>query len=190
MLTTWGKKVASILRSTSGSVIPAPSISQSDEAFIEAAAVNGWTAYINGYASSNGISFIGSELTATGGNSSNGFAIGSGSKAESASDYNLEKQIVNITGSVSQAYVKDSENFQYIQRFTITVQNNTGEEITVREVGLFRGFQASNTKGGTPSTQTAARACIMVDRSLLANPVVIPNGEARAVQYDFAYDVS
>ena len=190
MLTTWGKKCAAIVRGATGGPIPAPEYNQYSKALIEAKTAGGVTTYINGYAYSTSANLVGTAIVDSGANSTVGICVGTGNRAESAADYTLENQIVGITGSTTAETVFDTTNSAYIRRHTITLTNNSGSDVTVKEVGLFRGFFSATSKGGDPSSANNAKVCVMVDRSVLANPVVIPNGESRAVQYDFAYDVS
>lgn len=182
MLTAWAKK----LISCTGGFIPQPSYGQTTPAFISATLANGTACFVNPSVGGS-IGLITKAFTLTGDTTTTGIAIGSGNAPESENSYFLDNQLTGFTGSISTETVVDTTNYQYKLREIITVTNNTGNDFTIKEVGLFKYGYSSDTRGGIPVNNTSARRCIMLDRTLLPEPVIVPNGESRVIHYEFTY---
>lgn len=177
MITTWGKKLLSA--KANGDLIPVVTVSTSGPAFIECKdAISGTIKYINPSLYTSGYNFLTALSTSTA-----GIAVGSNGSAESENDYALGSLISEVTGSITRETYIDTENKKYIGRAVITITNGTGNEVTIREVGRFIVPYGSNTRGANASS----RFCVMIDRTVLDNPVVIPSGEAGVILYDFAH---
>lgn len=183
MLTVFGKKVASVLRG-SNCPIPPTTINSTSKAYIEAKTIAGTTKYINPYSD---ISYVfASSIPSE--SSSPCVVVGSGNTPASENDYCLESVISGLsanTPSVVMAF--DDENHKYIARLDYTIQNDTGNTVTINEIGLYVRFYLSDTQGGTPVSGTQNRRLFMMDRTVLNTPVVIQDGDAAIVRYEFAY---
>lgn len=188
MLTAWGKKVASVA-TVAGYCLPFVSATNSSIAFIQGKTLAGNTLYIPPvYAASPTWGPIVSSLVESGSSSSVGVAFGSGNTSPSENDYTLENLITGITANTPTLETFfDETNHKYVARLDYTIQNDTGAEISIKEVALFVRFNTATTWGGTPVTSAAGRYSFMIDRTLLASPVVIPNGDAGTVRYEFSY---
>ena len=105
----------------------------------------------------------------------NGFIIfvGSGDTPVEPSDYKLDNALDLTVLSASCIHKEDETTI-----VTRTFQNNTGEDITIREVGLyvFRSVASSNTYNSYP---------VMVGRKVLNVPITLENGES----YTFTYKI-
>lgn len=187
MLTTWGKK---ILSATPGGTAFYNLIeSNVAPAFIEAKNTNGDTKYIPFVPVSGGVNtFLSNAINAVGSASSAGIAIGTDGHLESENDYTLGAQITGISGSVSSSTYYDTVNYKYVGRSTITINNVTENEITIREIGRFCQYNTATTKGDNASNTSNTRASIMIDRTVLQNPVVIASGDSAVIIYDFLYE--
>lgn len=121
----------------------------------------------------------------TGGNSS-GFALGSGTTPPTENDYTMENQILGLTmvGSASSTgKTYDSENDCMELYKSIIISNDTGSDVTITELGLFRAYNSSTTKGSTSGSLER----FMTDHTILDEPVVIPNGESGVIRIKGIY---
>lgn len=194
MLTAWGKKLVACAKSAGGSYItyfiPYTNVLNNGVAYIEAKTAGGATVYIPPmYYTGPGWIPITSALVASGSTSSYGIAFGSSDTAATENDYTMGSQVTGITANTpSVQTVFDDVNHRYIARLDYTVSNNTGSDITIKEIGLFVRFASTTTRGNSASTTAANRVSIMIDRTVLDSPVTIANGTAAAVRYDFAFE--
>ena len=101
----------------------------------------------------------------------NGFTIfvGSGTTAAAATDFKLETPLT--LDVLSAACYHNANEKTVVQR---TFKNTTGSSVTVNEVGcyLFR-----NTYNGT-------NPVILIGRTVLTTPVIIPDGDMYTFQYE------
>lgn len=185
MLTAWGKKVLSTIRSTN--VIPYVTVNNVDKANIEARTIANNTKYINPTpVTTASWALFAASLVETGNSSSIGVIFGSGNSEESESSYMLDNLITGITAETPTiATVYDDAHGKYIARLDYAISNDTGADITIKEVGILVRFNTASTLGGT--TSTSAKASFLIDRTLLAAPVTIASGGAGVVRYEFAY---
>lgn len=183
MLTTWAKRILSTF--PHNSILPGVSIAgnSTTPCFTEVKDINGDTKYIDPMYYGSTVSLISTVLSTNIMNPTYGFAVGSDDSPESENDYTLGNQIIGLTGtSIAYTTVYDTENHKYISRTTITISNNTGTEVTIKEIGKFTGHFSTDTQGSTGVIAT--KTCVMIDRTVLDNPVVIPDGEAGVIVYD------
>lgn len=179
MLTAWAKKAAAIPNATGRLPGVAPSNAL---CIIPATKANGSQAYIgltstdtnNAYTT-----FISSQLP------SSGVAVGSGTTPPTENDYTLENQITGLTGTITQSTGTDVARGAYTDTLLITVTNATGQSVVIREVGTFIRYSNHTTYGSASSSIST----FMIDRTVLAEPVTIPDGESRVIEYNFAYGV-
>lgn len=184
MLTSWGKKVvacAKIINYT----IPFVTVTATSPAMIEAKNVLGSTYYIPPVYYTQTWAAITAALADT----SYGIALGSGDTAPTENDYTLANQITGFTmATPTITTFFDTTNFKYVARLDMSVSNNTGSPITIKEVGYFVRFNTNGTRGANATASNAARHSFMIDRSVLETPLTIANGAAAVVRYDFAYE--
>ena len=121
--------------------------------------------------------------------SSAGFAVGSGTTPASENDYTLESQILGLAlssiSNTSRIYDEDLNAFIYYKDATLS--NNTGSDVVISEIGLFRTYMSSSTKGAT-SSLTHER--FLTSHMILDEPVTIPNGEAGVIRIKGVYPCS
>ena len=86
--------------------------------------------------------------------------IGSGDVAPTYDDYKMGNPL-NLS-TVTQSYSTDGG----VMTFVKTFKNDSGSEVTVKEVGLF----------GTPGIYSY---CVVLTRTVLSSPVTIANGETK-----------
>lgn len=121
------------------------------------------------------------KVEAPAGNDSYGIWIGTGSAPNEISTYTLQSKIPHGTGSNKMQYGEtvcsmiDSSNFP-IMRFEITrsFTNNSGGNITVREIGLVMQHSSDG---------SSINARLMICRDVLSSPVTVPNGGILYVKY-------
>lgn len=190
MLTKWGKTLCEMTNSAAGnsSIIPYPNGSSSSDAMISAKAVNDENVYIPNLFDAGTYTFISKAIIPTGNTASSGVAVGSGSTPPTENDNKLEQQItsLNASSTPSVELYYDKTNWKIHARLDYALSNNSGADITISEIGLFRRFYTTTTRGGAASS--SARRTIMIDRTVLSQPITIPNGGAATVRYEFVYD--
>lgn len=180
MLTAVGKKIVLI----STAALPSGDIGKS--AIIEAKDINsGSTVYTNGY-------IIGETMTFAAGSvptSSSGFYVGSGSTPATENDWQLEHPLLDnkLKANYTTSYTINSGQTVMYVNYDYVITNLTQDEITIRELGRFAAVYTNTTKGDSVGN---TKKVVLVDRTVLETPVVIPAGEAATVRYQFAYDAS
>ena len=188
MFTKWGKYCASIIKETSGSAMPSPASTipplilstSSAPGLIAAKTIANHDFYISPVPYN--ISYYLIENISE--SSSYGLAFGSSNTPATENDYTLGSAISNLTGNVTAQTVADLATLTYKEQLQCTISNNTGSPVEINEVGLFGLFNTTTTRGANVSN---TRRCIMIDRTVLENPVTIANGDTGLVQYDFIY---
>ena len=139
--------------------------------------VNGNTYYAANQESS---SFPGSTATDPTLTASNpGISFGTGSTAAAESDYQLEAPITSgLAFSLVKSCGLDASGYPYLQ-FEMMVLSTTDAAITISEIGYKQNLRCSDSQFGTSIT---ARTCLL-DRTVFANPVVIPPNDYRIIRY-------
>ena len=103
---------------------------------------------------------------------------GTGDTPVSSSDYKLENAVeLNI---ISASCVHNADETTIITR---TFQNNTGEEVIIKEVGLY--MFCSQTSNDTYKNEKYYVPVIMLGRKVLNTPIIIANNES----YTFTYKI-
>ncbi len=119
---------------------------------------------------------------ASAGGLTNGIVVGSGINAESFEDYALQTQIAHGTGAGQLSYAQgeapaksyDAGTRTYSCVWTRYLNNNSGGDVTVNEVGLIMSL---NTNVGNRG---------MVSRDKLGAPVVVASAGQLKVSYAFS----
>jgi hypothetical protein len=116
------------------------------------------------------------------GASTHGIQVGSGSNAYSFEDYALQTLIAHGTGAGQLYYVAQQRTSAYdvaTKKWTILhtrqFNNNSGGDITIRELGLTFQLVMSNSK------------YILFSRDLLAEAKVLTNGQSVTYKYTIEY---
>lgn len=189
MLTTWGKKLCAMANTVgnSGPIIPYPAPGTSGDAMIAAKTVNDEDVYIPNIPEGVSYAFI-KNIIPTGSTASTGVAVGSGSTPPTENDNKLEQLITDLTASTTPSVTLyyDKTTWKIHARLDYALSNDTGAAVTISEIGLFRRFYTATTRGDAASS--SAKRSILVERTVLAQPVTIPDGGAAVVRYEFAYD--
>ena len=188
MLTAWGKRAASVSKIVNY-CIPPVTVGITSKAYIEATDAAGTNLFIPPlYHTAPSYSLIDDEIIVSGSSSTIGVAVGSGNSQESENSYKLDSIIVGLSAAVPTVEtVYDDTAGEYVARLDYAISNNTGSDVTVKEIGLFVRYTTATTKGATASSSAANRHTFMIDRTVLDSPVTIPNGEARIVRSEFIY---
>lgn len=180
MLTAWGRKITNL--SPRGTGVPDIDASGQHYGIVPGKSVVNQEIYLPWNAAYHGNSLKITNFTE---NSGDGIYVGSGSIAPTEDDYCLESVITSgLTGSVSKNNLYDQTNELVGIRHTITLSNTTNEDIIVNEVAKCNTFDTASSSWGSLN---AGRRCVMIDRSVLPEPVTVPAGEAAVLYYDFIY---
>ena len=188
MLTKWAEDLLSV-----GAPSPFPGSQTTASGtgclgIIPAKDVDGHDIYITNYPYSNATGFL-KTVANLSWNSSGGLAIGSSDAELTNEAYDLASRITTIDGSVSNDLVTDAENNSWKRRFTFTLQNNTSEDVTVKEVGLFASFCPATTHGAQVNGDQTKRSAVLLSRDVLSTPVTVPANGAATFRYIFEYKV-
>lgn len=180
MLTKGGRIIMSNVFGDTGKVIPIVSASSITKTTFKAKDTSGDEYY---FIPKGGYYLDQLRLSMTDGNG--GQAFGTGDTPASEDDYTLESVITSglsaSAPSVTTEY--DSENNCYFRRMTYTINNTSDADITIKEVGTYRGIAYASTLGATGSSTKL----LLVDRTVLDTPLTIPAGEAGVLRYDFVF---
>ena len=136
MLTAWGKRIAvNSVPQTSGLI--ALNQSAATKAFITAKTAANNPAYISLSPKSVTLNFL-TSITESGGSASTGIALGSGDTAPTENDYTLENMISTLSATIgNMENVFDETTHKYFARVDLTVSNNTGSDVVIKEIGRF-----------------------------------------------------
>lgn len=114
----------------------------------------------------------------------NGIMLGTGTTPPTENDYNLENPILSgisfVAGSVVIAPAGDGSYVMYVDH---VLTNKTEEDITINEVGLF-GEVCSR---WSSNTNWGIRA-VLLERTVLGEPFVIPAGKLRLFTYKLTFN--
>lgn len=111
-----------------------------------------------------------------------GVFFGAGATPATTSDFKLESPIesgLNITNPSKYTFKDDGEG-KWTYSADYVVQNNSGAEINLHEVGIV-------TYLGSSSTEFYP---VLMERTVLETPVTIPAGEARLIEYKVTFHQS
>ena len=118
----------------------------------------------------------------------NKIIIGSGTTPPTEEDYNLEHQITSgITFGTTAERIEEDEQGKLLFKYTFTATNTSNSDITISELGYLRDVSASSRKEVHNSSYTSF--AILVDRTLLDNPVTIPPEETATITYVIKSDM-
>ena len=108
-----------------------------------------------------------------------GIYFGTGTTPATEDDITLEKFITSgiTVSSSTPGYSKNAEGMWIVQTIYI-VTNTSEEEISISEIGFF-----SESTNYSSSNKNYEYHPILFERTVLENPIVIPSGEARVINY-------
>lgn len=157
-------------------------IAESQESYrgiLPARSVGGKVYYLNGYFYFPVTRALNVTISADGA----GISVGSGSKAESEMDYNLENTItsgiaISLSNTTFNVDTQSGQPCPYV-KYKVTVTNTGEAPITVTEVGYKQTFRVAS----KPLANQDLIVVFLVDRTLLDNPIVIAAGDAGIVEY-------
>lgn len=120
---------------------------------------------------------VGQSLTLSA--SGTGISVGTDNTPATEDDYNLHSTITSgLSGTTSSSLGIDSNGNPQI-KFVLTITNTGSSPVTINEIGYKQNVQGNMTPGSTSSyTQS-----ILLDRTVLGSPVIIPAGEYAIIDY-------
>ena len=119
----------------------------------------------------------------TGGNTSSGISVGSGSTPATENDYKLENIITSglSASSTTETRALDNDGNPYLY-YTFILTNNSASNITIAEIGYAQIL--TTTSAYNTTTGIATQRAFLLDRTVLDNPItILPNGSA-AIRYE------
>lgn len=129
-------------------------------------------------------------LTASGSNSSAGFALGSGTTTPTEDDYTIETLIssgLSLTATPAKIQAYDSVNDVYSIFFDLAINNTSSAEITISEICMFQIMYGTTNLGDNVNTGFAYKNSVMLDRTVLDTPLVLPAGQGATLRYSFDF---
>lgn len=146
---------------------------------LEARATNNTVYYLMGSYDSSSFPYAVAQ-TYTNNMNNAGIALGSGDVAATEEDYTLQAPITSgITVTVTILTGLEEDGSPYLE-YSLVIANNTANTVSIREVGYIQQLYTSTVYDSTSSS--GRRACLL-DRTVLATPVVILAGENGVVKY-------
>lgn len=112
-----------------------------------------------------------------------GVWFGSGSTPPAESDYALGYPItsgLSITNSTPTTM--DNGNGEYVVQSSYILTNTSAEDITINEIGLFGELVWKDNNNYCYETP------VLFERTVLAEPITIPSGEAKLVTYKLTFN--
>lgn len=114
-----------------------------------------------------------------------GIHVGSGNRAATAEDIWLETAITSgLSGTVT--LTKGVDNGKPYVQFNVVLSNTTQNDITVNEICYKINVSCAQSVGGT----SASNRTIMIDRTVLPEPVIVPAAGNAAILYTLKTDYS
>ena len=108
---------------------------------------------------------------------STGVVLGSGSTPPTMDDYTLEEMIESgLSGSVTNTAVDENNNVTK----TYTITNTSDKDIIIAEIGIH---------GWAYTQQNKSSIAILIDRTLLEQPITIPAGGVGIVTYTLGMNI-
>lgn len=112
--------------------------------------------------------------------SSSGVAFGNGTGNVSADDYALFGNVIkNLTYNVAVSVERDGDTL--IKQAIFTITNGNAEEVTISEVGYFGNCRVSHNSNW---------CMILLDHTLLDEPITIPAGGIGQVTYTITFNIA
>ena len=111
-----------------------------------------------------------------------GISIGTDGTAATENDYNLGATItsgVSATVDKSVTFISNVPTLKYL----LTVTNTGAEAITVREVGFKQNLITYVIPGYNPASNAPYGAVVLIDRTVLNEPVTIQPSDAAIIEY-------
>ena len=109
-----------------------------------------------------------------------GITIGTGSKTEDQSDFNLESPLKNADASVTLTSTSViTDNGEPYLRYNVTVTNVSSDELTLTEIC----YKQTVTRATVYEGSATENVVVMLDRTLITPPVTIAPSEAAVIEY-------
>ncbi len=122
-------------------------------------------------------------LVTSKGTTKGGVYFGSGARPATKEDYNLEVPISSGLNAVNGAgFLKDDGNGKYSFSRDFVLTNTTEENITVSEIGCFTPVKVNSASSNQQWWP------ILMDRTVLPEPVVIQPNESKLITYKFVFN--
>lgn len=119
--------------------------------------------------------------------SSAGIQIGIGSTPANENDYALESLITSGFSASTPTITKTVDSSGNVSLdYTFTITNTDSADLTIREIGYVQDKQAGTSSGGSASTVNH----LLLDRTVLDTPIVIPAGEYAAIKYSIKVNMT
>ena len=152
-------------------------ITSEAKGLLPATRTNGDDVYVAGYVYSTfGQSTTTNFVTTSGA----GIWVGSGNTPATKGDYALENRITSGLSKVGNTTVNvDEDNGNPYIRMDFILENTSGADITIKEVGYVQTLRYSASKSGAASTSST----FLIDRTVLESPVTIPAGGTGTIRY-------
>lgn len=116
-----------------------------------------------------------------------GVVIGSDNTPPTEDDYALGSLITdaNVIGVVNPVRGVDNNGYPYLI-LNVTVLNNTDAAITISEIGLISfNFRCASTQSGGSTSDIN----LLLDRTVLTNPVTLQPGRSTDIEYKIKVDM-
>lgn len=187
MLTKFGKKKAAIKISSSGHEFLTANLGQGDCIF-KTKGIDGterFFALATSISSTNLNYALATSAVNPTTNNNCYIVVGSDDTPATEDDYCIGSQITGLSApTLSSCQHTENENGTVTAYIDMAISNNTGSEVTIREIARYTAAKYASTFKGSASSFGGA---IMLDRTVLDAPVVIPNGESSTVRYSYTY---
>lgn len=187
MLSKYGKKRAAIRISSGAGEFLMANITQNDCIF-KTKGIDGTERYYGLVvaASSSGLYYKLATSAVSATSTSECFiVVGSDGTPATEDDYCIGSQITGLSAStLSSCQHSENQDGSVTAYIDMAITNSTGSDVTIREIARYVTAKYSSTFKGTASNFGGG---LLLDRTVLDEPVVIPNGEASTIRYSYTY---
>lgn len=115
-----------------------------------------------------------------------GISVGTGNRSATDEDYNLQSTITSGLTAVITRTAEEDGTLVCIT-FNVVLTNTTDSDITVKEIGIKSNINCGATAGATTNFNPRT---VLIDRTVLSEPVVVPARGNAAILYTLKEDYS
>lgn len=123
-------------------------------------------------------------------NNDYGVVFGTGNTPATENDYSLESKIssnVTLSKGSNRIYRWDFENKKFYIGMDYTIANRGSESLEITEIGK---VVSAYTSSALNENASGNEHRVLLDRTVLESPVIIPAGQSGVVRYEFEYNFS
>lgn len=123
-------------------------------------------------------------------NTTDGYAFGTGTTPATEDDYCMEALItsgISLSATPQRQSNFDAETRTYTIYYDFTINNTSSDDVTISELGMYCNFYRTTAIGADVNHYVGNNTNVLVEHTILEEPVTIPAGESRILRYQLVY---